>query len=75
MSTNTRTLNPVTKEGEAGQVLLPLWDYPLQPVINAASDYCGGLAVGALAGWPWTHIPARKMLPASLPDGVTVARK
>src|SRR5882724_5777910 len=46
VSTNTRTLNPVTEDGEAGQVLLPLWDYPLQPVINPPSDYCGGFCVG-----------------------------
>ena len=37
---------PLPKEGEATQVLLPLWDFPLQPVIMRASYCCGGLAVG-----------------------------
>src|SRR5882757_2892184 len=51
------------------QVLLPLWGHPSRPVINAASNCCGGLAVGELFGKP-----GRKMFPASLPDGVTVVR-
>jgi hypothetical protein len=68
VSTNTRTLNPVTEDGEAGHVLLPLWGYPLMPVINAASDYCGGFCVGEEAGWA-LNPKARKEDVASIVAG------